>query len=111
MWTVRRLTIGLVALLGLLLGLAGPADARRYPGATTSSPIALSADGKYLWSVNPGGDSVSVISTRTNKVLTKVGVGDEPESVALDPNNRYAYVANAASGSVTVIVSWPLFAT
>ena len=44
-----------------------------------------------------------MISTKTNKVLTKVGVGDEPESVALDPNNRYAYVANAASGSVTVI--------
>ena len=44
-----------------MLGLAGPADARNYPGATTSSPISLSADGKYLWSVNPGGDTVSVI--------------------------------------------------
>ena len=30
-------------------------------------------------------------------------VGDEPQSVALDPNNRYAFVANAAAGTVTVI--------
>ncbi len=102
-WTARRQFVGFVASLGLALVLSGPAEARVFPWGTTSSPISLSADGKYLWSVNPGGDSVSVISTKTNKVLTKVGVGDEPESVALDPNNRYAYVANAASGSVTVI--------
>ena len=82
-----------------------PARPRRAssPGATNSSPITLSADGKYLWSVNPGGDTVSVIYTRTNRVITRIKVGDEPESVAVDPNNRYAYVANAASGSVTVI--------
>jgi YVTN family beta-propeller protein len=101
------LTIGLMASLGLSLCLAvmlsAPAAARIYPGATTSSPISLSADGRYLWSVNPGADNVSVIYTRTNKVVAKIKVGDEPESVALDPNNRYAYVANAASGSVTVI--------
>jgi YVTN family beta-propeller protein len=94
---------GFVASLGLILVVAGSAAARNYPGATSSSPIALSADGKYLWSVNPGGDSVSVIYTKTNKVIRKVKVGDEPQSVAVDPNNKYAYVANAASGSVTVI--------
>jgi YVTN family beta-propeller protein len=102
-WIARRLFVGFVASLGLLL--VGPvaAEARNFSGATTSSPISLSADGRYLWSVNPGGDSVSVIYTKTNKVIARIKVGDEPESVALDPNNRYAYVANAASGSVTVI--------
>ena len=101
--TARRLFIGFLALLGLTLLLAGPAQARKYSGATNSSPISLSADGKYLWSVNPGADNVSVIYTKTNKVIAKIKVGDEPQSVAVDPNNRYAYVANAASGSVTVI--------
>ena len=81
----------------------GSADARRFAGPTYSSPIALSADGKFVWSVNPGADNVAVIYTKTNKVIARVKVGDEPQSVALDPNNRYAYVANAASGSVTVI--------
>lgn len=56
-----------------------------------------------MWSVNPGDDSVSVLRTDTNTVLKKIPVGDEPQSVALDPNNRFAFVANAAGSSVTVI--------
>ncbi len=70
---------------------------------TTSSPIALSADNSLLWVVNPDDDSVSVIRTDTNRVIAKIGVGDEPQSVALDPTNTFAYVANAASNNVTVI--------
>jgi YVTN family beta-propeller protein len=70
---------------------------------TTSSPIALSADNTLLWVVNPDDDSVSVINTATNTVLRKISVGDEPQSVAVDPNNTFAYVANAASNNVTVI--------
>lgn len=70
---------------------------------TYSSPIALSTDNKLIWSVNPDDDSVSVIRTDTNQVITKIGVGDELQSVALDPDNRYAYVANAAAGTVMSI--------
>src|SRR4029077_3184484 len=36
-------------------------------------------------------------------VVAKIKVGDEPESVALDPAGRYAYVANTAGSSMTVI--------
>ncbi len=95
----------LVALAMAVLSLAMPAasNARKFSAPTYSSPIAMSADGKFVWSVNPGGDSVSVIYTKTNKVIANIKVGDEPESVALDPNNRYAFVANSASGTVTVI--------
>ena len=99
----RRLTLVSVVALAGLLALAPPSSARRYSGPTNSSPITLSADGKWVWSVNPGAGTVSVIYTKTNRVVATVRVGDEPQSVALDPNNRYAYVANAASGTVTVI--------
>ena len=99
----RRLTIGSFVALAVLLALAPPSPARRYSGPTSSSPIAISADGRWVWSVNPGAGNVSVIYTKTNRVVATVRVGDEPQSVALDPNNRYAYVANAASGTVTVI--------
>ena len=95
--------IGLGA-LALLLALPAPAAAqRRFSTATTSSPISLSADGRLLWVVNPGADTVSVIGTRANRVLRTIGVGNEPQSVAVDPSNRYAFVANAADGTVTVI--------
>jgi YVTN family beta-propeller protein len=101
--TARRLLAGVVGVLTLALALPVSAGARAFPGPTNSSPITLSRDGRFLWSVNPGNDTVSVISTRTNRVIRQIKVGDEPQSVAVDPNNRYAFVANAAGGSVTVI--------
>jgi YVTN family beta-propeller protein len=70
---------------------------------TYSSPIAMSTDGKLVWSVNPSDDSVSVIRTDQNKVVKKIKVGNEPQGVAVDPVNRYAYVVNAAGNSLTVI--------
>lgn len=68
-----------------------------------SSPIALSADQKLLWVVNPHDDTVTVIRSQNNQVLATISTGDEPRSVALDPDNRFAFVANAAGNSVTVI--------
>src|SRR5215211_3186603 len=76
---------------------------KTFPYATTSSPITLSRDGRLLWVVNPGADTVSVIRTDTNAVIATIRVGDEPQSIAVDPNNRYAFTANAAAGTVTVI--------
>ena len=80
-----------------------PAKRAVFQQPTYSSPIALSADNRLLWSVNPGDDSVSVLRTDNNTVLKKIKVGREPQSVALDPNNKFAFVANAAGSSVTVI--------
>jgi YVTN family beta-propeller protein len=106
--TWQRIETGRLAGLAVLvtvlsLCLAAPASARTFSAPTYSSPITMSADGRLIWVVNPGGDNVAVISAKRNRVIKRIKVGDEPESVAVDPNNRYAYVANAASGTVTVI--------
>jgi DNA-binding beta-propeller fold protein YncE len=74
-----------------------------YSDPTTSSPIALSSDNAFVWSVNPDDDSVSVIRADIDLEIQRFHVGQEPQSVALDPNNRYAFVANAADNSVSVI--------
>ena len=106
--------VGSGLVLALLLGVIGGASAARKAktvpvvkvkpaGPTYSSPIAISLDGSLVWSVNPGNDSVSVIRTDTNRIVGKITVGDEPQGVALDPAGRYAYVANAAGSSLTVI--------
>jgi YVTN family beta-propeller protein len=80
------------------------AQARRaFSTPTNSSPIAMSRDGRLVWVVNPGADTVSVIGTARNTVVRTIRVGDEPQSVALDPSNRFAFVANAAGSSVSVI--------
>src|SRR4051812_3878867 len=72
-------------------------------GPTTSSPITFSRDARLLWVVNPKLNTVSVISPGRNRVVGTIRTGDEPQAVAVDPANRYAFVANAASSTVTVI--------
>ena len=71
--------------------------------STYSSPIAISRDNRLVWVVNSRDDTVSVIRTDTHAVLKTIAVGDEPRSIALDPNNTFAFVSNAAGSSVTVI--------
>jgi YVTN family beta-propeller protein len=101
---VRRRIIGIAA-VALALALTAPAAAQaaKFSAPTYSSPITMSADGRLIWVVNPGGDQVVVIGAKSNNVLRRINVGDEPQGVAVDPNNRYAYVANTAEGTVTVI--------
>jgi len=105
----RILSLSALALIGLqsLVTHAAP-----WGRATHSSPIALSLDNRLLWSVNPDDDSVSVFRTDTNVRLVKIAVGDEPQSVALTADNTFAFVANAAGSSVTVIrINDPLWGT
>lgn len=97
----ERLTAVLLAACATLAG--SPQVLADYARSTYSSPIALSADNKLVWSVNPDDDSVAVIDATTRQRIAKIAVGDEPQSVALDPDNRFAYVANAAGSGVTVI--------
>ena len=85
------------------IGVRSKTAKARFDKPTYSGPIAMSADNRLVWTVNPEDDSVSVIRTDTNTVIKKISVGDEPRSSALDPANSFAYVANAAAGTVTVI--------
>src|SRR5215216_7144451 len=87
-------------------------QAQTWGRATHSSPIAISLNDRLIWAVNPGDDSVSVIRPDNNTRLAKIAVGDEPQSVALTPDNQYAYVANAAAGTVSIIqISDPAWGT
>ena len=73
------------------------------PRPASSSPITLSANDALVWTVNPHDDSVAVIRADTNRVIANLAVGDEPRSIAVSPDDRIAYVANAADASVTPI--------
>ena len=93
--------------------------------ATNSSPIAITSDNRFVWSVNPDNDSVSVfrVARDKNKKVAEIPVGKEPWCVAITPgrnerddasNNKRddddddnddvkVYVTNMAGGSVSVI--------
>ena len=98
--------------LTVALAASPAALAQTYPRPTSSSPIAVSLNDRLIWAVNPGDDTVAVIRPDNNTRITTIRVGDEPQSVALTPNGQYAYVANAAGNSVSVIqISDPAWGT
>ena len=75
------------------------------PLATHSGPIAITSDDRFVWSVNPDNDSVSVFRVKddANEKVAEIPVGKEPWCVAITPDDRKAYVTNMASGTVSVI--------
>lgn len=75
------------------------------PGPTSSGPIAVTPDDRFVWVVNPDLDEAALIEVRNdaNTVVARVPVGDEPHNIALSPDGRFAFVANTVSGTVSVI--------
>lgn len=78
----------------------------RHPTAMT-----LDANASRLYVVNSNADSVSVISTETDREVERIDVrlaegarvGSSPEGLALSDDGRTLYVANAHSNSVAVV--------
>lgn len=99
-------SVSLMWLGALALHQAAPsAQATRFVGATSSQPLALSADGGLLAVVNPDNDSVTLfnVSGGSTVKLVEVTVGDEPNGVAFLPSGSRAYVTNTVSGTVSVL--------
>jgi YVTN family beta-propeller protein len=101
----RRRRAALAAALVAALGAtAAQADATRFSGPTSSQPIALSADDAVLAVANPDDDSVTLFNVRNGRNLfaARIPVLDEPNGVALTPDGRKGFVANSASGKVSI---------
>ncbi|HEV3255963.1 MAG TPA: beta-propeller fold lactonase family protein, partial [Gemmataceae bacterium] len=96
-----------LAVLGCLVALSGAESARAQTsqGPSQSSPIAVSRDNLFLVNTNPDANSVSIflLNQPSPAKVAEVAVGTEPASVAIHPNSRSAYVANAFTGSVSVV--------
>jgi YVTN family beta-propeller protein len=86
-------------------GSASAAAKKQKAQATRSSPIAITHDDDFVWSVNPDNDSVSVfrVLNDENIKVAEIPVGREPWCVAITPDDEKAYVTNMASGTVSVI--------
>ncbi len=72
---------------------------------TSSGPIALTSDDRFVWVVNPDNNSVSVIEVGgdANKKIDEIEVGEEPTSVAIAAKDKRVFVTNRRSGTVSVI--------
>jgi hypothetical protein len=58
--------------------------------ATNASPIAITSDDRFVWSVNPDNDSVPVfrVAKDRNRKVDAIKVGKEPWCVAVTPRRR-----------------------
>jgi len=70
---------------------------------TAPATVAVSGDESVAYVANNSSNTVSVINTATNAVLTTVAVGNNPAGVAVSPNGANVYVTNFNSGTVSVI--------
>ena len=68
-----------------------------------SSTIAISEDNAHVAMVNPDDGSLSVFATSDNSRSAKLGTGGNPSSVVIAADNKTAYVANRADGTVVKI--------
>ena len=107
--TTIIILIALVLVAALLswdryLGHAGAQALTRFTGATSSQPLALSADDSLLLVANPDNNTVSLFDLKNgNARLAEIPVGKEPNGVALSPDGTRAYVANTVDGTVSVL--------
>ena len=75
-----------------------------------ASALALSPDGRYLVVANAGSDTLSVIDTRTDKIvethLRPAEPGDlfgaQPNALAFDKNGQQLFVCNGTQNAVAV---------
>lgn len=81
-------------------GTEEPADEVFATRPSRSSTIALSEDGARIAMVNPEDGTLSVFQTGDHARIAKLATGGAPSSVVILPDNRTAFVANRADGTV-----------
>jgi 6-phosphogluconolactonase len=97
----------------LLLASPTPANLNPAPVGTAPRAVAISKDARFLYVANSRSDSVTVLSIGATGLLTLVpptsgnpnpvaAAGSSPTAIAVAPINRFLYVANSASNTVSV---------
>jgi YVTN family beta-propeller protein len=111
------LLLGQLALVAC--GGPGRTSSRAAPSAVHSSSLALSADGRVLFVVNPDADSVSVLDVQSRMLKREIPLGDGPpapdsasgnytpailpRSVALAPAGGTLYVTGERANALLVV--------
>jgi YVTN family beta-propeller protein len=89
--------------LVVVFSLPGTAASIAQVSKHSSSAIAITAAGSTLLAVNPDSNSLTLMDTVSQSVITELAVGVDPRAVAVSPDDAQAYVADQGSDSVSVI--------
>jgi YVTN family beta-propeller protein len=75
-------------------------------GTDGGGGIAVNPVTNHVFVTNSAEDSVTIFDGTTNMLLATVTVGDDPQSVAVDPGLSYAWVGNRKSNTVSGVPDW-----
>ncbi len=92
-------TLGVVLLL--VGGLAGSARAIPTEGGTCC--VAVNPDTSRLYATEITRGTVAVMNTRTNRLISRITVGDGPTAIGLNRATNLIYVENKYGDSISVI--------
>ncbi|WP_031407536.1 beta-propeller fold lactonase family protein [Geobacillus vulcani] len=97
-----------VAAAVLLAGCQAEKAWQEKPKTTRHAPahgdnIAISSDGRYVYTANIDVDTVTVVNTKTKKKEAEIPVGREPRQLALSPDGRTLYVSCMYDDEVDVV--------
>lgn len=89
----------------------GGGEAAEIVTGRNASALALSPNGRHLVCANAGADNLSVIETRTGRIVETIWckpnpadlLGASPNALAFDPSGRRLYAANGAQNAIAVI--------
>ncbi len=68
--------------------------------------ITMQPDQQYVWVANDGKEKeggVTVIETTTGKVVATIPTGAGKHDIAISSDNRFAFVSNSESGTVSIV--------
>jgi YVTN family beta-propeller protein len=83
--------------------LVNVSSGKAYGGSNVSVSFTESSGCTLLYVANYESDSVSIINTTENVVVSTIGISSGPFDVAIIPNGKLAYVADEISDNVSVV--------
>ncbi len=107
----RAAAFGLLLIAGIELhpapnvAFASPHQGPGADGPHYLSPVtlALSPDGHRLYVVCEDSNTVLAVDTRSEQVVARVSVGQEPKAIAVSPDGSNLYVSNEDEGTISEI--------
>jgi YVTN family beta-propeller protein len=101
---------GSVSVISLEENIQHPTSNIELPTGLHACALALSPNGKFLIAANAGSDTVSVIDTRTDKIVETICArqnpgdpfGAQPDALAFDKSGKTLFVCNGTQNAVAV---------
>jgi YVTN family beta-propeller protein len=75
----------------------------RIEGDRMLTDVVISADGSRLYALGDDSTRLTVIATTDRMVIASVRLGKNPDAMGITPDGRHLYVADFATGSVSIV--------